>query len=91
MRHADNGGFHKMYFSPSFRSFLALSLVFVGDTLCNLHKIKYPVQSPLSSIPTRFHLKAKRVVTKESSQHGGRRDAGFVIVSFIKRLNKYDR
>lgn len=25
--------------------FLALSLVFVGDTLCNLHKIEYLVQS----------------------------------------------
>ena len=44
-----------------------------------------------SPIPNRFHLKAKRVVTNESVQHGGRRDAAFVMVSFIKSLKKYDR
>ena len=84
--HAGNDGFHKICFSPFF---LTLSLGFVGDTLCKLHKTEYPVQSP--QIPTRFHLKAKRVVTNESVQHGGRRDAAFVMVSFIKSPNKYDR
>ena len=37
------------------------------------HFVQLTQNRVFSPIPTRFHLKAKRVVTKESSQHGGRR------------------
>ena len=84
--HAGNVGFHKICFSPFF---LTLSLGFVGVRW--RHFVQTTQNRVSSPIPTRFHLKAKRVVTNESVQHGGRRDVAFVIVSFIKSLNKYDR
>ena len=69
--HAGNGGFHKIYFSPSFRSFLTFLGIVVGVRW--RHFVQLTQNRVFSPIPTRFHLKAKRVVTKESSQHGGRR------------------
>ena len=69
--HAGNGGFHKIYFSPSFRSFSTFLGIVVGVRW--RHFVQLTQNRVFSPIPTRFHLKAERVVTKESSQHGGRR------------------
>lgn len=85
--HAGNGGFHKIYFSPSFRSFFTFLGIVVGVRW--RHFVQLTQNRVFSPIPTRFHLKAKRLPRSRRNMADG--DAGFVIVSFIKRLNKYDR
>lgn len=56
--HAGNGGFHKIYFSPSFRSFFTFLGTVVGVRW--RHFVQLTQNRVFSPIATRFHLKAKK-------------------------------